>query len=76
VQDDGEYRGAGGFVNVGDKWCLELDAIWRGVDAAEASGIALGQIGRALTHNWTAAVVALALHNTATLRVLIAEASP
>ena len=30
------------------------------VDAGENAGALLGQIGRALSHNWSAAVVALA----------------
>ena len=38
------------------------------VDAGENAGASLGQIGPALSHNWSAAVVALALRNTATLR--------
>jgi hypothetical protein len=44
------------------------------VDAAENAGASLEQIGRALSHNWSAAVVALALRNTGTLRALIDEA--
>ena len=50
--------------------------IWGGVDAAEQAGVSLGEISRALTHNWTAAVTALALGNIGVLRALVDEASP
>jgi len=68
------YHSPGAFVYVG-RWALEQDAIWLGVDNAESFGIELGQIGRALSHNWSATAVALALGNIATLRALIDEAS-
>ena len=68
-----QYHSTGGYVYT-PCLALELDAIWEGVDAAENVGVSLEQIGRALSHNWSAAVVALALRNTATLRALIDEA--
>ena len=72
--DDGSYYDITAYVYIGDRaFTLE---IWRGVDAAERAGVSLGEIGRALTHNWTAAVTALALGNIGVLRALVDEASP
>ena len=71
---DGEYHSSGALVYVGDSLVVTLEEIWDGVDAAENAGASLDQIGRALSHNWSPAVVALALRNTATLRALIDEA--
>ena len=72
--DDGSYYSTA-FVYIGDH-AFTLDEIWSGVDAAERAGVSLGEIGRALTHNWTAAVTALALGNIGVLRALVDEASP
>ena len=69
--DEGSYTA---LVYIGGR-ALTLDEIWRGVDAAELPGVSLGEMGRALTHNWTAAVTALALGNIGVLRVLVDEAS-
>jgi hypothetical protein len=63
------------FVHIGDH-AFTLDEIWSGVDATERAGVSLGEIGRALTHNWPAAVTALALGNIGVLRALVDEASP
>jgi hypothetical protein len=71
---DGEYHSSGALVYVGDSLVVTLEEIWDGVEAAECIGIELGQIGRALSHNWSATVVALAFRNFATLRALIDEA--
>ena len=71
---DGEYHSSSALVYVGDSLVVTLEENWDGVDAAENAGASLEQIGRALSHNWSAAVVALALRNTATLRALIDEA--
>jgi hypothetical protein len=71
---NGEYHSPQAYVYVG-AWALEQDAIWLGVDNAECLGIELDQIGRALSHNWSATAVALAFRNIATLRALISEAS-
>jgi hypothetical protein len=73
MQDDPPYYSPSGFVYVGEH-ALELGAVWDGVEAAERAGVTLDQIGLALTHNWTAAAVALARRNVATLRALIREA--
>jgi hypothetical protein len=76
MQDDderGEYHTTGGLVYTGN-WALEIVAIWDGVQAAEDARIPLSQISRALAHNWSATVVALARKNIATLHTLIAEA--
>ena len=75
MQEDASYHGPRGHVHVGRHWCFEIGAIWDGVSYAEAAGISLDQIGRALSHNWSATVIALALRNMATLRTLIREAS-
>ena len=76
MQDDnGSYYDITAFVYIGDR-AFTLDEIWSGVDAAERAGVSLGEIGRALTHKWTAAVTALALGNIGVLRVLDDEASP
>ena len=74
MQDD-PYYSPSSFVYIGDR-AFTLDEIWSGVDAAERAGVSLGEIGRALTHNWTAAVTALALGNIGVLRALVDEASP
>ena len=73
--DDGPYYDITAFVYIGDR-AFTLDEIWSGVDAAERAGISLAEIGRALTHNWTAAVIALALRNVGVLRALVDEALP
>jgi hypothetical protein len=73
--DDGSYYDITGFVYIGGR-AFTLDEIWGGVDAAERAGVSLGEIGRALTHNWPAAVTALALGNIGVLRALVDEASP
>jgi hypothetical protein len=76
MQDnDGSYYDITAFVYIGGR-AFTLDEIWSGVDAAERTGVSLGEISRALTHNWTAAVTALALGNIGVLRALIDEASP
>ena len=76
MQDDaGSYYHITAFVYIGCH-AFTLDEIWSGVDAAERAGVSLGEIGCALTHNWTAAVTALALGNIGVLRVLVDEASP
>ena len=68
-----QYHSLGGYVYT-PRLALELGAIWDGVDAAEAAGVPLDEISRALGSNWSATVVALALRNLATLRALIDEA--
>ena len=73
--DDGPYYDITAFVYIGDH-AFTLDEIGGGVDAAERAGISLGEIGRALNHNWTAAVTALAIGNIGVLRALVDEASP
>jgi hypothetical protein len=70
--DDGSYYDI--FVYIGCH-AFTLDDIWSGVDVAERAGVSLGEIGRALTHNWPAAATALALGNIGVLRVLVDEAS-
>jgi hypothetical protein len=70
--DEREYHAAAAFVYIGDR-AFTLDEIWSGVELAAA--IPLSQIGHALSHNWSATVVALALRNAATLRALIDEAN-
>ena len=70
--DDGSYYDITAFVYIGCH-AFTLDDIWSGVDAAERAGVSLC---RALTHNWPAAVTALALGNIGVLRVLVDEASP
>jgi hypothetical protein len=72
--DEREYHAAAAFVYIGDR-ASTLDEIWSGVEAAEDAGIPLSQISLALSHNWSATVVALALRNAATLRALIDEAN-
>ena len=52
MQDHFPYYSPDAFVYVGEH-ALELGAIWDGVEAAEHAGVALNQIGLALTHNWT-----------------------
>jgi hypothetical protein len=74
VQEDHEYHAAAAYVYIGQR-ALTLAELWDGVDHAEAAGIPLAEIGIALAANWTAAATALALRDTATLRVLIDEAS-
>jgi hypothetical protein len=75
MQDDNrKYHTTSSYVYIGP-WALEQNSIWLGIDDAESFGIELGQIGRALSHNWSATAVALAFRNIATLRVLISEAS-
>ena len=69
-----QYHRIAAYVYAG-RWVLEHRSLWDGVEAAECMGIELGQIGRALSHNWSATVVALAFRNFATLRALIDEAS-
>ena len=71
--DDRSYYDITAFVYIGGR-AFTLGEIWSGVDAAERAGVSLGEIGRALTHNWTAAAVALARRNIATLRALIRDA--
>jgi hypothetical protein len=73
--DDGSYYDISAFVYIGDR-AFTLDEIWGGVDAAERAGVSLGEISRALTHNWTAAATALPLGNIGVLRALVDEASP
>jgi hypothetical protein len=73
--EEREYHAAAAFVYIGDR-AFTLDEIWGGVDAAERAGVSLGEISRALTHNWTAAVTALALGNIGVLRALIDKANP
>lgn len=73
--DDGSYYDITAFVYIGGR-AFTLGEIWSGVDAAERAGVSLGEIGCALTHNWTAAVTALALGNIGVLRALVDEASP
>jgi hypothetical protein len=53
---------------------VTLEETWDSVDAVENAGASLEQIGRALSHNWSADVVALVLRNTTPLRALIDEA--
>ena len=72
--DEREYHAAAAYVHIGDH-AFTLDEIWSGVELAETAGIPLSQISHALSHNWSATVVALALRNAATLRVLIDEAN-
>ena len=67
------YHSLAGYVHAGDL-LLEIAAIWEGVQTAEDAGISLSQIGRALSYNWSATVVALARGNVAVLRALIDEA--
>ena len=69
-----EYHAAAAYVHIGDR-AFTLDEIWSGVELAESAAIPLSQISRALSHNWSATVVALALRNGATLRALIDEAN-
>jgi hypothetical protein len=73
--DERSYHSASAYVHVGP-WAVEVSAIWAGIDAAEGAGIRLDEIHRALAHNWTPTVVALARRNMATLRALVDEASP
>ena len=72
--DEREYHAAAAYVHIGDR-AFTLDEIWSGVELAETAAIPLSQIGHALSHNWSATVVALALGNAATLRALIDEAN-
>jgi hypothetical protein len=72
--DDGSYYDITAFVYIGGR-AFTLGEIWSGVDAAERADVSLGEIGCALTHNWTVAVTALALGNIGVLRVLVDEAS-
>jgi hypothetical protein len=74
--DKGPYHAGRAYVEVGSSWAFTEGEIWDAVDHAESVGIPLGEIGRALASNWTAAVIALTLHNIATLRTLIGEARP
>jgi hypothetical protein len=73
--DDRSYYSITAFVYIGCH-AFTLDEIWSGVDAAERAGVSLGEIGRALTHNWTAAVTALALGNVGISRAQVDKASP
>ena len=73
--DEGSYYDITALVYIGGR-ALTLDEIWSGVDAAERAGVSLGEIGRVLTHNWMAAVTALALGDIGVLRALVDEASP
>ena len=73
--DDRSYYDITAFVYIGGR-AFTLDEIWSGVDAAERAGVSLGEIGHALTHDWTAAVPALTLGNIGVLRTLVDEASP
>ena len=76
MQDDGgSYYDITAFVYIGGR-AFTLDEIRSGVDAAERAGISLGEIGRALNYNWTAAVTALAIGKIGVLRALVDEASP
>jgi hypothetical protein len=72
--DDGSYYDITAFVYIGCH-AFTLDDILSGVDSVERAGVSLGEIGRALTHNWPAAVTALALGNIGVLRALVDEAS-
>jgi hypothetical protein len=69
-----EYHSVAAYVYIGNH-AFTLDEIWSGVELAEAAGIPLAQIGRALSQNWSATTTALALKNVAVLRALIGEAS-
>ena len=73
--DDRSYYDITAFVYIGGR-AFTLDEIWSGVDAVERAGVSLGEISRALTHNWTAAVTAIALGNIGVLPALVDEASP
>jgi len=70
--DERQYHSLAGYVHAGDL-LLEIAAIWDGVVLAETAGISLDQLGRALSYNWSACVVALARGNIAVLRALIDE---
>jgi hypothetical protein len=72
-EEDFNYHASHGYVYT-PRLVLELGVIWDGVDAAEAAGVPLDEIGRALGCNWNATVIALAFHSLATLRALIREA--
>jgi hypothetical protein len=72
---DSQYHSTFAYVFIGERAFI-LDEIWSGVDDAERAGVSLDEISRALTHNWTAAVTALALGNIGVLRALVHEASP
>lgn len=75
MQDEhSEYHSTFAYVYIGERAFI-LDEIWSGVDAAERAGVSLGEVGRALTYNWTAAVTALAVGNMNVLAELIDEAS-
>jgi|EndMetStandDraft_8_1072994.scaffolds.fasta_scaffold15596_3 hypothetical protein len=74
MHDDEGYRGVQSLVYVNSDWAFEIGAIWDGVEAAEMADISLDEIGRALSHNWVATVIALARKNIAVLRALTAEA--
>ena len=72
--NDEHYHTAAAYVYIGNLALTESE-IWDGVDHAEtAAGISLTDIHGALTLNWSATVVALALRNIAALRTLIDEA--
>jgi hypothetical protein len=76
MQDEhSDYHSTFAYVYIGERAFI-LDEIWSGVDAAERAGVSLGEIGQTLTHDWTAAVTALALGNIGVLRALVDEASP
>ena len=72
--DEREYHAAAAYVHIGDR-VFTIDEIWSGVELAETAAIPLSQIGQALSYNWSATVVALALRNVATLRAMIDEAN-
>lgn len=74
MHDDEGYRGVQSLVYVNPDWAFEIGAIWDGVEEAEMAGISLDEIGRVLSHNWVATVIALARKNIAVLRALTAEA--
>jgi hypothetical protein len=73
-QDDDGRHSESGYVYL----AFTVDEIWQGVDAAEAAGISLKQIGRALNYEGYESIIvaALAYGDTALLRTLIGEAQP
>jgi hypothetical protein len=74
MDDDQRYHGVQSLVYVNPDWAFEIGTIWDGIEAAEMAGISLDEIGRALSHNWVATVIALARKNIAVLCALTAEA--
>jgi hypothetical protein len=76
MQDASPYHSSGNLVHVGP-WALEVDRLWASIDEIERDGVAsLDEIGAALTHKWSVAVIALAFKHIAMLRDVIAEARP